>query len=223
VNLVGALAWYDESPATLDRCLRSLVGVVDVLVALDGRWELHDDGAPALSPAGQTLALEQAAGETMLPTYLYSGPKVWPDQVTKRACLMALASERADWILVIDADEYVAECDTDALRRTLANTTLLVATLKHTSLRTADRDRQVTRRGIRRLFASGTTVSHAHNGYLWEGLWLHGDPAHVQLVQAVDLSGCLHMHHDNLNREGQRALARKVYRKERLREKVDIW
>jgi hypothetical protein len=59
VKIVAALAWYREPPEFLDRLVRSLAGLVDVLVALDGAWALFPDAEPH-STLAEGMALHEA-------------------------------------------------------------------------------------------------------------------------------------------------------------------
>lgn len=210
MRIVAALPWYDESTAFLDRCVRSLEGVVDVLVALDGRWQLYDEDAPVLSHWTQSHAIARAADAITLEHYVYMGPTVWQSQVEKRRALMELASEQGDWVLVIDADEYVASSYPGHLRPALKETELDVATVLCTRLLG-----DMPTRRIRRLFRKHTSVERAHNGYVYEGRWLHGDSARVHLEPALDVSGWLELHSSSGMRDPSREAKSLEYRQRR--------
>lgn len=218
-RIVAALPWYDEPVSFLDRCVRSLEGVADELVALDGRWKLFgDDEAPVLSHWTQSHAIAKAADATGLEHAVWMGPTVWETQVAKRAALMELASEKGDWVFVIDADEYVAACDIDALKQQLADTELHVATVTLTNMTT---DRPAGR--IRRIYRSGTTVQTAHNGYRYHDQWLHGDGIHVKLAPALDTSDVIRLHDRGHERDQQRIDTKRAYSRARQRHRVEAW
>jgi hypothetical protein len=121
VRIVAGLCWYDEPSAFLERCVASLAGVVDEVVAVDGAWRWFPGGL-ALSPPDQEEALRRTAREHDLPLRVVVPESVYESQVTKRAHMMELAGENADWVLVIDADEYVARCHAGRVRAGLEAT-----------------------------------------------------------------------------------------------------
>lgn len=219
VKVVAALPWYDEQPSWLDRCVRSLAGVADYLVAIDGRWDLYDIESPVLSHWEQEIAISQAASAIRLECEVWKPGRVWPSQVAKRSELMRICSEKGDWIFVIDADEYVAKLDVDAWIEFLTlGTSYDVATVGFHALYEQMPDRR-----IRRLYRSGTEVRTAHNGYWLDGQWLHGDSAKVKLAPALDLSDVLVLHDDSGRRPAEREAKAMEYRRARARERVEVW
>ena len=219
MKIIAALPWYDEQPSWLDRCVRSLAGVADELVAVDGRWDLYDDTAPILSHFEQEVAISRAAYAVDIESEVWKPARTWTSQVAKRAELMRICSEKGDWIFVIDADEYVATLDVDKwIEFMTIDSKLDVALVGLHALYEQQPDRR-----IRRLFRSGTTVKTAHNGYWYEGQWLHGDTAKVKLEPAFDLSDVLVLHDDSGRREPERELKAMDYRRARARERVEVW
>lgn len=218
MRIVAALPWYDEPVAFLDRCVRSLAGVVDELVAVDGRWEHFADDEPVLSHWTQARAIASAADAIGLDHRVWMGPTVWKSQVAKRAALMELASEAGDWILVIDADEYIARSQPGFIRPALRETELDVARVMLTDVR-----RSMPLRMARRIFRRGTTVERAHNGYNLAGKWLHGDLARVRLEEALDLSKWLELHDDGGSRDALRIEKKQDYRTARARHRLETW
>lgn len=219
MKIVGALPWYDEQPSWLDRCVRSLAGVVDELVAIDGRWDLYDDAAPILSHFEQEIAISKAAHAVGIESEVWKPARVWPSQVAKRAELMRICSEKGDWIFVIDADEYVAKLDVEGWIEFMSVDTVFdVAMVGLHALYEQMPDRRV-----RRLYRSGTEVRTAHNGYWREGQWLHGDTAKVTLAPALDLSDVLVLHDDSGRREPEREQKAMDYRRARARERAEVW
>lgn len=216
MRIVAALPWYDEQPSWLDRCVRSLAGVVDELIAVDGRWELYDDSAPILSHFEQDIAITKAAHAVGIEATVWKPGRVWATQVAKRAVTMELAAELGDWVLVIDADEYVAHHDPVWKARLEYGYDVGLVAL-HAQFE------QMPDRRIRRVFRAGTTVRVAHNGYWYEGRWLHGDSAKVRLAPAVDLSDALVLHDDSGRREPGREQKAMDYRRARARERVEVW
>lgn len=189
MRLVAAIAWYAEPAASIARLLASLAGVVDDVVQLGGRWDLMPgDGVPE-----------------------------WPSQVAKRDALMSLASERGDWILVIDGDEYLEGFGVKAARR-LETSRLDVATVTLRNLNRPWPLRELAPQtfAARRLFRAGTTVpGPAHNDYRLDGRRLAGDPASGALEPALDLTAFLTIAHDNRARPAQREQAAQTYRRAR--------
>jgi hypothetical protein len=217
VKICAAIAWSDEPVEFLTRCVSSLAGVCDELVAVDGAWKLFDAG-PMSSPE-QEEAIWRAARDFGLPVRVLLPSRIWESQVEKRARLMELASEHADWILVIDADEYIAHADGDAVHQALDDTELDVAFVTHRNLHngwTADNP-DPPRAGMnRRLYRAGTTVVVVHSGYVRDG-------EHLHVADAVDLRDALTIEHDNWNRGDERNQLAKDYRRARETERVEVW
>lgn len=218
VRVCAALAWYDETPEFLDRCVRSLAGVADEVLALDGAWRLFPCGRP-MSPPDQEEAVWAAARSIGLPVRVKVPSEVYASQVAKRAHLMELAADHCDWVLVIDADEYVADADGDAVHAALEVATENVGIVTHRNLHrgwTANNP-DPPRAGMnRRLYRAGTTVVVVHSGYVREGEHLHvSDP--------VDLREALTIEHDNWNRGDDRNERSREYRRARERERVEVW
>jgi hypothetical protein len=223
-RLVAALCWFDEPEDFLARLVRSLAPVCDAVVAFDGRWDLMP-GDQDLSPPAQTAALERTAAEIRLPVLVAAnGP--WGSQVEKRDALMAAASEEADWILVIDGDEYLDEAHPRGLRAALAAADENVAQV---TLRTLNRPWPHSELGPmvatqRRLFRAGTRLhGPAHNCYGRAGTWLAGDPALLELTPALDVSRMLTIEHDNQSRPGRRRDAAVRYRHARRGAQVEAY
>lgn len=111
MKIHALLSWYDEDPAWLTRCVKSLaLAKVDHLIALDGPYALFD--GPAKSPDDQTDAILLAAPcDVSVHRGGYDG-----NEVEKRNRLWELAEQHAkpgDWYMVFDADEYVTEAPAD--------------------------------------------------------------------------------------------------------------
>lgn len=218
VRVAAALAWHDESPEFLDRCVRSLGGVCDELVALDGAWQLFPGGSPA-SPREQEDAIWEAARDTGLTVRVRTPLEVFESQVEKRQVLMAMAGDEADWVLVIDADEYIAQADGDSVHAALEVASESVGIVTHRNLHqgwTAENP-DPPRAGMnRRLYRSGTTVITVHSGYVRDGEYLH-------VADPVDLREALTIEHDNWNRGDSRNERSREYRRARERERVEVW
>jgi hypothetical protein len=219
--IAAALSWFDEQPEALRRCVRSLAGVADVVVALDGRWSLFP-GSRNVSPLEQAEAIHEAATEIGIPVIDEScrSSSPWESQMEKRTALMRFAAEREPWTLVIDADEYITDCATVALRDELLDAALDVAEVAIIPAGPGIFDTRAKPR--RRLYRSSVrvTVERGHNGYrTMDGRWLNGDAAHVDVEPAVDLSALLALVHDHDARQDSRERAADSYY--RLRAKVE--
>jgi hypothetical protein len=118
VRIVALLSWYDEDPAWLERCIRSLPQLqVAGLVALDGAYSLYPD-AKAYSHPDQAEAIRRATADTGMPLLLDVPHDPWPGEVAKRNHLFRLAEQTCpDWYLIIDADEFVTAAPTDIPER----------------------------------------------------------------------------------------------------------
>lgn len=226
MKVVAALAWYQEPIEFLDRLVRSLAGVVDELVALDGRWSLFDDGAEDafLSDPDQTETIVAAAAAVALPLSFGIVDGVWPSQVAKRDALMKLAATRGDWILVVDGDEYVEACDRGELDAGLAAAEVHVASVM-TVPKTREAHQLRRPEPVRRIYRStpALEVAVAHNGYRDATGWLHGDPAYVRLVPPANLSAHLRMAHQGRARGDARNDLATTYRMKRRAERVEAW
>lgn len=222
ILIAAALAWYAETPETLERCARSLGGVCDILVALGGRW----DGFPALAddrPAEQSEALFRGAADGGLMLCEVARAGQFASQVEKRAELMAAARAASDWVFVIDADEYVVDLDSDAFVGALEKTRADVASVYGIRVPVTASS---ARRPWRRIYRSstGVTVRHAHNGYVTDdGRWLYGTPAHVPLEPVLDLTSHLLIAHDIAARGEARREARMIYNRRRRDSVLEAW
>ena len=219
-RIVACLSWHAEQPAHLTRAITSLHGIADTVVALSGRW----DGFPPIDTtwtvADELTAIRQTCEATSLRLHLCAGLE-WRSQVDKRDQLMRCASELGDWLLVIDADEWLepADGEGDLLRDLLGNITLRdVATV----MCTHHGDGQPTSAPIRRIYRAPVTVAKAHNGYLTpDGRWLHGAPHAVQLEPTITTP--LQLHHHPRNRGDERNRAAASYRAHRRRNQTERW
>jgi hypothetical protein len=224
VKLVAALAWFDEPVEFLDRCVRSLVGVVDVLVAVDGAWRGFAGGP--VSPVAQSEVIVDAAAATDLQVELWAPNSAWDSQVAKRASMMQLAAAAGEWLLVIDGDEFLESVDPVALRAQLAATELDVAEV---TVRTLNRPWPLSHLAPmavahRRIYRAGTRVSGpAHNCYRLGEQWLNGDPGKLELAPAVDLTDVVTVAHDNASRPRARRDAAVAYRRARRARRVEAY
>lgn len=220
-TICAALAWHAEPLDFLERCVRSLAGVCDSIVALPGPWghfpEIEND--------------VNAEADVIAATAMHFGLgviEIWParsyeSQVEKRSVLMQRAAHHGQWVLVVDGDCWIEECDPAAVRAELAATDKDVALL---NVRTVY-DPPRTTRGLRFLFRSsaGVTVENGHNGYRTaDGRWLHGDPAYVRLEPAEEATARhILMLHDRNARGGARQAASREYRRIRTRLQLEDW
>jgi hypothetical protein len=212
VKLTACLCWYDEPVEFLERCVHSLAGTPDALLAIDGRYEPFP--APRdLSPIDQTAAIERTASIVGLPATILGGgaPFAWPSQIAKRDHAMRHAAKLGDWILVIDADEWIHHADQGALRNALEHADHDVATITIRNI--TGHDHRNVDQPRRRIFRAGTTVADSHQGYTLNGRHLDGDTRNgLQLAPALDLTAALHIHHTPRSRGPKRNAAAKHYR-----------
>lgn len=228
-EIAAALVWYDEPLESLDRCIRSLAGVADTIIAVDGRWDGFADETLPWSPIEQTELLDNLALELELRLHLIveTATRPWSSQIAKRAHAYYEAAAHADWVLVIDADEWI-EHKSDRFRERLDEVDAkgdLVATI---ACRTETGPMaSMGTRPLPRLFSTryGLTVSIAHNGIqTLDGRWLAGDHAYVNLETSSDLSADLRIFHDQgKHRPKSRELADREYRRHRSRAKLEKW
>lgn len=220
----ACLAWYDETPETLELLVTSLAGVADVLVALDGRW----DGMPgdtARSSADEARAIRSAGKGAGVKVHVSAAGAPFASQVAKRAKLMAAGARTgAEWLLVIDGDESVTCPDPEAFRSALDE---LDGDVAQVTMHIAGRMARQIDRGVRRLYraATGVTVEVAHNGYRTsDGRWLHGDSLAVTLEPAAtELEPLLTVNHHIDARSRNRSKAAASYRIDRRARRLERW
>lgn len=114
LKLCALLSWYDEQPDHLAATVHSLALLdVDVLVAVDGRYQTFAPTAPASSDPEQLYALKLAAGEAGIEYETFTPSSPWTSEVEKRNFLFRRGElHQPDWYFVVDADEVV-ETDLD--------------------------------------------------------------------------------------------------------------
>ena len=215
--VVAALAWYAESTVTLERCVTSLKGYCDGLVALGGRWSGFPE-IPGDDPEEQANVISEACEKTGLNYEVGLGE--WESQVEKRSDLMEQATDWSDWVLVIDADEYIEKGSPSLFRDGLDATGYDVARVFTYRIPTPYG------RNIQRVYRSSTkvTVKTAHNGYMAEdGRFLNGDPCYVNLAPTAELGDHLTIVHDLTCRGTNRKQARQDYLRFRRKTRIESW
>lgn len=222
MKIAAVLCWFQEPVEFLDRCVRSLQGVADHLVAVDGRFELYpvpDD----TSGVAEYDAIEAAAASAGIAlTFLHKGPST---QVEKRAFAYSSAVLWAepDWLFVIDGDEAVTHVD-PAFRTLLAETDRDVGRVHCARINGVVRP-MVTERHVRRVFRGipGLTVKQAHNGVVTpDGRWLAGQRHLIKPEPPVELGKHLRITHYHSARPQDRNARRRVYYRERSRQRVEV-
>lgn len=222
--LCACLAWFAETPESLERCVSSLAGVADVLVALDGRWQ-EMPGEADRSSTEEWRAIKAAAKEAGIKLKISAAGAPFASQVAKRAALMRRAAATdAAWLLVIDGDEELDCPDPGAARDALER---IENDVVHVTLHIEGLGARQIDRGVRRLYRSstGVTVEVAHNGYrAKDGRWLHGDPHKVALeTPSLDLEPLLKINHHIDARPRHRQKQAAAYRIERRRQRIEAW
>lgn len=209
MRLIACLCWYDERVAMLRRCVRSLAGVADGLVALDGPFSAYPNAAKhPRSPAAQERAVIESARDAGIPACVEGRDEPWETQLTKRTYMMRRAvsyfgATRDDWLLVIDADERaVARPDFHAKLERVPEVKLVALVRGESDARQ------------RRLFRAlpDIRLEASHNGYRVADLWLAGNSADGPLAPTADLSGALSLEHDRRQRVVERNKRANLYR-----------
>lgn len=124
MNVTAMLAWYKEDLPLLRDCIRSLAGLCNRLVAVDGGYR-QIPGATGSSGRYEQMIVRQAAAEAGLRLDLHVPDGPWPGQVAKRDFMIKEATLELtpqDWLLVVDAD-YRLHHDTAAVRQELEQNT----------------------------------------------------------------------------------------------------
>jgi len=223
VKVYALLSFYDEQPEHLKRCVESLKGFADVLVALDGAYATFPDGQ-RMSPMVQRFALQDAAYASGMSYRITEPYGLWPGEVEKRAALFELARSAGatpdDWFLIIDADMELAQWKPEA-RDLLAATSRDIGEVRWHDVQ-VDGVRHTTHT-FRSMFRAlpGLTVERTHFLYTVpldeccgdraDGccgrrrrfLW-HTPDGHISGEPALDLTGAVTLHHYNSGRDPKR-------------------
>lgn len=208
MKVFGLLSYWDERPDHLARCVGSLAGFCDHLIAVDGAYAIFPPKR-TYSAFEQGDAIWTAANDGGISWAIY--PRTWASEVEKRAAMFEYAREEGatsdDWLLVIDADETLAEHAPDALDH-LAATDRDVAELCYCGVQINGVVFHKARE--RRLYRAlpGLTVERAHWLYTLPGPprrfpWRTPD-GHVSDEPALDLFGHVTMHHHTSSRDAER-------------------
>ncbi len=218
MRVVGALCWFHEPPEFLEALVRSLPGVIDELVALDGPWD-HFPHRSLQSPDEQQAALRDTAADVGIPLTMLGGDTLWASQVAKRAFLYETAAERGDWMFIADGDEE-----------------LMLGTGVHELLDSATEDvgsvyikrvsegRRVLERMARRLFRTryGLSVMETHNGIVTDdGRWLAG-PRRIAKEPRFDASRHIRILHRQMSRGDRRNNWSQRYYQVRARHRIEV-
>jgi hypothetical protein len=102
-----ALAWWNETPEDLARCVRGMATVADRVVAVDGAYVRYP-GATITSAPEQAEAIRATAQEVGLEAVIHIPDRLWAGQVEKRDFLMRQAAIGSDWIAGVDADFLIS-------------------------------------------------------------------------------------------------------------------
>jgi hypothetical protein len=221
VKIVAGCVWFMEPPEFLSRLVLSLAPLADAFLAIDGPWDGFDHDLPCSTPEEHD-AIAEAAAEIRMPLRVVQHDRVWESQVEKRSELFRVAIDEmdADWVLVVDGDEVLVDCDADAVRRSLELTDRdVVEAMSVPMNRLWPYDRLPSyERPIRHMYRGlpGLRVERGHNGIVtFDGRWLHGDQAFVRREPALDLSRVLRFAHDNDARPAERRAAARRERRRR--------
>lgn len=194
MKIVALLSWHDEDPGWLAECVSRVAGVVDHVVAVDGRYT-DFPGAELWDPREQAEAILGVG----VPVTLHVPRAPWSTEVAKRDFMFRLAAPMgADWLLRIDADEFITNTPAD-LRDRLANTSRHVAEVY------LQESPPGTPGPLRALFRSlpGIRITHAHSLVTApvEGRWLvlAGDPGIYELEPAEQMHD-IQLEHRRLQR-----------------------
>lgn len=208
MRVVAIMSWYDEPDEVLAEAVRSLAGLADHLICLDGRYALFH--GPTNSPATNYLTITRAALDAGLSVQVESASEPWDGphggEVAKRNRLFELAeaaTSPTDWLLSWDAD-FV-------LDRELSNPSVARAVLEQTRKLAADvwLFQDTLRRGgcfpdlrLRILFRAlrGLRVEHTHWQYVAPHPWQPGKKLRLwdmanRTVPSAPLYQHLFVHH----------------------------
>lgn len=104
--------------------------VCDVVVAVDGRYSLFQDDAVASPPEQAEAIVEAATGAGLELVLFRPSEPFYGNEVAKRNLTLKLATAIGepgrDWLLILDADCYIAE-HSDLVRHDLEHSTAVCA------------------------------------------------------------------------------------------------
>ncbi|OPZ65624.1 MAG: hypothetical protein BWY85_00445 [Firmicutes bacterium ADurb.Bin506] len=112
MKIVAAVNYFDEPLEHTNRLLQSISGFVHEVVLVDGAYRLFPHTDPRTDP--DRIASIVGTGNMLgLVMNVVAPDKAWENQTTKRSYLMNLAASHGDFVLVIDADEWIDRERTD--------------------------------------------------------------------------------------------------------------
>uniref|UniRef100_A0A6M3JML2 Glycosyltransferase 2-like domain-containing protein n=1 Tax=viral metagenome TaxID=1070528 RepID=A0A6M3JML2_9ZZZZ len=105
MGIVGCICAF-ESEATIGRTIKSLDGVVDRIILVDGSWEGFAD-----YPCSKDQTITIAYNATVPTIVVKNGTgKPYSSEMTKRNMYLAEGLvDSGEWLLIIDDDEYVTQ------------------------------------------------------------------------------------------------------------------
>jgi hypothetical protein len=213
MRIVALLSWYHEPASFLKRCIHSLNGVADHLVAVDGAYQLFPNGK-ARSPEQNYRAIRKAAMSTGIGLTIHTPDRPWQgNEIEKRDRMFRLAEHHdPDWYLVIDADEELVQPPAD-LRDQLATTTRDVASVRLVDAGTTGRHVNLPMffRAI-----PGIQVKDRHYGYTTPDgriLWGDSDTRRAEPRLTLDMR----VNHYTQRRPHQRQAQARAYYQDRER------
>jgi hypothetical protein len=112
VTVAAVVIWYDENPEDITRMVRSMGGLCDYMVAVDGVFRNFPDAKKAWSDKEQIAAFSEACGEVGIELLVYQPKAIgrWlgrfkGEEVPKRNASFNLCSVfQPTWVIVCDAD-----------------------------------------------------------------------------------------------------------------------
>lgn len=218
IRIIGLLSWWNEDAALLYNAVNSFSGVIDHLVAVDGRYGSLSASEATSGPDNYGAIMSVAAAQNIGLT-IHRQVHAWQgDEVEKRTRMFELAEplvEDGDWYCVIDSDE-IAQKVPDDLKGALEVTDKLAADVKLF-------DPQKAPENIRILFKAlpGLHCQDNHFTYVaGDGtvVWGNefGGPSTPRPVDALDLSDEFHvLHLSDLDTESERHKAQQDYYRSR--------
>lgn len=116
MRIVAAVSWFDEPRASLEKLIYSASTLVDKFVFCDGAYRLFPHGRH-YSTQDQHDFIIRKCNEVGIPVRIIQAPnEPWESQVQKRTHLMRAAAWDGQYILVIDADEYIDHDASDLIK-----------------------------------------------------------------------------------------------------------
>lgn len=231
-SVCALMAFYDDPADTTEAAIRSVEGLVDHLVAVDGAYASFP-GGEAKSPPEMRERIQVVAEEIGVNVLFYTPADVWAGgEVEKRDRMYRMGDATgADWFTILDTDflfEYPlgTHAVVDALD---AAQGYEVGQIKLVDYLTQEgSDERVRQESPLPLFYRASGLAPIHIGPTHYHTWREGAGTHLwgcgntPQVPWADLSDVVHVHHKWWERDQNRQIRKWMYYMQRDQAKLEV-